>query len=426
MKIAVIGSGIAGMTCAHLLSEEHQVELFESNDYIGGHTHTVDVEVQGQSYAIDTGFIVFNDRTYLNFRALMRKIGVTWRDTEMSFSVRDPLSGLEYNGHSINTLFAQRKNLFKPSFYKLLNGILAFNKQAKAAHQDLSRAQEQTLGEFLAAQKLPQKVADYYLLPMVAAIWSASIDDAADFPLDFFLRFFENHGLLNVADRPQWATINGGSSAYIEPLVGHLKAQTHLNTKLRAVHRQLANRDGAVTLEFADGTLADFDEVILACHSDQALALLAEPSDKESAVLGAIPYQDNEVVLHTDIRLLPREKRAWASWNYLLHHGEGARTRPSSVTYNMNILQGIEAPETFCVTLNNTDAIQPERILRKFTYAHPVYSLESMQARARRADICGQQHTHFCGAYWYNGFHEDGVRSALDVTQRLGVAWHGE
>ncbi|RUO55587.1 NAD(P)/FAD-dependent oxidoreductase [Pseudidiomarina homiensis] len=426
MKIAVIGSGIAGMTCAHLLSDEHQVELYERNDYIGGHTHTVQVEVQGQDYAVDTGFIVFNDRTYPHFRALMRKIGVTWRDTEMSFSVRDPLSGLEYNGHSLSTLFAQRKNFFKPSFYKLLNGILKFNKRAKEAHQNLAENQHQTLGQFLAAQHLPQEVADYYLLPMVAAIWSASIDDAADFPLDFFLRFFQNHGLLNVADRPQWATIHGGSSAYIEPLIGHLKTHLHVGAQIKAVHRQHPDRQGQVTLEFANGDLEDFDEVILACHSDEALALLAQPTAAEKSVLGAIPYQDNEVVLHTDIRLLPREKRAWASWNYLLHHGEDARTRPSSVTYNMNILQGIEAPETFCVTLNNTDAIQPERILRRFNYAHPVYSVESMVARQRRAEICGQQHTHFCGAYWYNGFHEDGVRSALDVTQRLGIAWNNE
>ncbi|RUO62260.1 NAD(P)/FAD-dependent oxidoreductase [Pseudidiomarina insulisalsae] len=426
MKIAVVGSGIAGMTCAHLLSEQHDVELFEVNDYLGGHTCTVDVGLQGKTYQVDTGFIVFNDRTYPHFRALMRKIGVAWRDTEMSFSVRDPASGLEYNGHSLNTLFAQRKNLFKPSFYRLLNGILQFNKRAKAAHAQLDTRMNQTLGEFLEEQDLPQQVADYYLLPMVAAIWSASIDDAADFPLDFFLRFFENHGLLNVADRPQWATIKGGSSAYIEPLVGHLGDAIHLNSNIRAVHRQLVGRKGAVTLEFADGELRDFDEVILACHSDQALKLLASPSAREKEILGGIPYQDNEVVLHTDIRLLPRERRAWASWNYLLHQGEKARQRPSSVTYNMNILQGIEAPETFCVTLNNTDAIQPDRILRRFTYAHPVYSLASMQLRGRRAEICGQQHTHFCGAYWYNGFHEDGVRSAIDVIRRLGVSWHVE
>ncbi|WP_411360239.1 NAD(P)/FAD-dependent oxidoreductase [Pseudidiomarina sp. YC-516-91] len=426
MKIAIIGSGIAGMTCAHLLHEQHDVQLFEKNDYIGGHTRTVEVEVQGKTYAIDTGFIVFNDRTYPNFRALMRKIGVQWRDTEMSFSVRDPATGLEYNGHSLNTLFAQRRNLLRPSFYRLLNGIVKFNKQAKAAHVKGQGSNQQTLGEFLAQQKLSQDVADMYLLPMVAAIWSASIDDAAEFPLDFFLRFFENHGLLNVSDRPQWATIIGGSSAYIEPLIGHLGERIHSNCDIAKVHRYMANRESNVTLEFGNGELQDFDEVIFACHSDQALALLADPSVEEQQVLGAIPYQDNDVVLHTDIRLLPRARRAWASWNYLLHHGDDARTRPSSVTYDMNILQGIDAPETFCVTLNNTDAIQPERILRRFTYAHPVYSVASMAARQRRAEICGQQHTHFCGAYWYNGFHEDGVRSALDVTQRLGVKWHAE
>ncbi|MDN7135298.1 NAD(P)/FAD-dependent oxidoreductase [Pseudidiomarina terrestris] len=428
MKIAVIGSGVAGMTCAHLLNEQHEVQLFEKNDYIGGHTRTVDVEVQGKSYAIDTGFIVFNDRTYPNFRALMRKIGVQWRDTEMSFSVRDPDSGLEYNGNSINTLFAQRKNLFSPAFFRLITGILKFNKQAKAAHQNLDRKVTQTLGEFLREQQLPQDVADYYLLPMVAAIWSASIDEAADFPLDFFLRFFENHGLLNVADRPQWATVCGGSSSYIEPLLGDLirADRVHLNVNIKAIHRAMAGRNSAVTLEFADGDMQDFDEVIIASHSDEALALLAEPTAAEQQVLGAIPYQDNEVVLHTDIRLLPRERRAWASWNYLLHNGDDARQRPSSVTYNMNILQGIDAPETFCVTLNNTDAIQAERILGRYTYAHPVYSLESMRARAQRDSICGHQHTHFCGAYWYNGFHEDGVRSALDVVRRLGVEWHVE
>ncbi|MGQ4275772.1 NAD(P)/FAD-dependent oxidoreductase [Pseudidiomarina sp. E22-M8] len=428
MRIAVIGSGISGMTCAHFLNDQHDVQLYEKNEYIGGHTRTVDVEVQGITFAIDTGFIVFNDRTYPNFRALMNKVGVAWRDTEMSFSVRDPASGLEYNGNSINTLFAQRSNLFSPSFYRLINGILKFNKSAKAAHERLERPVNQTLGDFLREQNLPKAVADYYLLPMVAAIWSASIDEAADFPLDFFLRFFENHGLLNVADRPQWATICGGSSAYIEPLIGDLirADSVHVSADIKTVHRRLEGRDGAVTLEFSSGEMRDFDEVIIASHSDQALVLLAQPSAAEQQVLGAIPYQDNDVVLHTDIRLLPRERRAWASWNYLLHSSYDARQRPSSVTYNMNILQGIQAPETFCVTLNNTDAIHPERILRRFTYAHPVYSLASMQARAKRETICGQQHTHYCGAYWYNGFHEDGVRSALDVVRRLGVKWHAE
>ncbi|WP_417665123.1 NAD(P)/FAD-dependent oxidoreductase [Pseudidiomarina sp.] len=424
MKIAIIGSGIAGLTSAYLLNKEHQVTVFEKNDYVGGHTRTVTVNVHGKDYAIDTGFIVFNDRTYPNFRALMRELGVAWQDTEMSFSVRDPKSGLEYNGHNLNTLFAQRKNLFSPKFYRLINGILRFNKAAKGAYETGANLDELTLGEFLREQNIPQEVSELYILPMVAAIWSASLQEAEAFPLGFFLRFFSNHGLLNVADRPQWHTIIGGSSAYIEPLTQNFAKHIHCNANIIAVHRQVADREGAVTIEFADGTMQDFDEVVFACHSDEALALLANPTAEEHAVLGAIPYQMNEVVLHTDVRLLPRAKLAWASWNYLLHTDAEARTRPSSVSYNMNILQRIEAPEVFCVTLNNTTAIHPEKVLGIYHYAHPVYSVASMQARAQRERICGNNHTHFTGAYWYNGFHEDGVRSAVDVAKRFGVTWH--
>lgn len=423
MKIAIIGSGIAGLTSAYLLHKNHDVTVFEKNDYVGGHTHTVGVEVHGQSYDVDTGFIVFNDRTYPKFRALMREIGVSWQDTEMSFSVRDPDTGLEYNGHNLNTLFAQRKNLFSPRFHRLIQGILKFNKAAKKAHQSGANLDELTLGEFLREQHISPLVSDFYLLPMVAAIWSASLQEAEAFPLGFFLRFFENHGLLNVADRPQWATIDGGSSAYIKPLTQGFAERIHTQTKIKAVHRR-EHAEGAILIEFEDGPSQAFDEVIFACHSDEALALLAKPTASEKAVLGAIPYQMNDVVLHTDVRLLPRNKRAWASWNYLLHNDDAARTRPSSVSYNMNILQRIEAPEVFCVTLNNTAAIQPDKILRRFEYAHPVYSVESMRARAQRGDICGQNHTHFTGAYWYNGFHEDGVRSAVDVANRLGADWH--
>jgi predicted NAD/FAD-binding protein len=424
MNIAIIGSGIAGLTSAYLLSKEHQVTVFEKNDYVGGHTRTVTVNVHGKDYAIDTGFIVFNDRTYPYFRALMRELGVAWQDTEMSFSVRDPKSGLEYNGHNINTLFAQRKNLFSPKFYRLINGILRFNKAAKLAYETGANLDQLTLGEFLREQNIPKEVSELYILPMVAAIWSASLQEAEAFPLGFFLRFFSNHGLLNVADRPQWHTIVGGSSAYIEPLTQNFAENIHCNANILAVHRQVADREGAVTLEFADGTMQNFDEVVFACHSDEALALLANPTAEEQAVLGAIPYQMNEVVLHTDVRLLPRAKLAWASWNYLLHTDSEARTRPSSVSYNMNILQRIEAPEVFCVTLNNTAAIHPEKVLGTYHYAHPVYSVASMQARAQRERICGNNHTHFTGAYWYNGFHEDGVRSAVDVAKRFGVTWH--
>lgn len=421
MKIAVVGSGISGLAAAHLLSAKHDVQVFEKNDYIGGHTATVEVEVGGKAYAVDTGFIVFNDKTYPLFRRLMRELQVPWRDTEMSFSVMDKAQGLEYNGHNLNTLFAQRRNLFKPSFWRLIRGILAFNREAKAALARGEDLDHVTLGEFLQRHHLPQAVIDQYLLPMVAAIWSASLAEAEAFPLGFFLRFFENHGLLNVADRPQWATIVGGSKQYIPALTARFRDNIQLNTSLQAITRK--GEGLGVELQFADGSVQHFDEVILACHSDQALALLADATADERTVLGAIPYQDNEVVLHTDTNLLPRARLAWASWNYLLHTGAEARTRPSSVTYNMNILQGIDAPETFCVTLNNTQAINPAKILRQFTYAHPVYSVESLQARQQRAVICGKQHTHFAGAYWYNGFHEDGLRSAVDVAERLGTTW---
>ncbi|EKE86903.1 NAD(P)/FAD-dependent oxidoreductase [Idiomarina xiamenensis] len=412
-QIAVIGSGISGLVCAHLLARRHQVSVFEKSEKIGGHTATVDINIAGQDYAVDTGFIVFNDRTYPNFKKLLSQLKVAWRDTEMSFSVTDPVSGLEYNGHNLNTLFAQRKNLFKASFYRLLSGILRFNKAAKAALAAGEDTDNRRLGDFLAQHDIDDDVADRYLLPMIAAIWSASLAEAKDFPLGFFLRFFDHHGLLNVADRPQWHTIVGGSRSYLPALTAGFSDNIHVNSDIRAIER---NQQGAL-LTFADNRQQQFDEVILACHSDQALALLRYASASERQILGAIPYQANQVVLHTDASLLPQQRRAWASWNYLLH---GDSQRPSSVTYNMNILQGIDAPETLCVTLNNSAMIAADKILAEFVYHHPVYSIESLAARGQREQICGQQHTHFCGAYWYNGFHEDGVRSAIDVAKRFG------
>lgn len=415
MKIAVVGSGIAGLTSAYLLSREHQVEVFEAAGYIGGHTATVDVD----GLAIDTGFIVMNDRTYPRFRFLLRQLGVAWQDTEMSFSVRNPDSGLEYNGHNLATLFAQKRNLLRPSFYRMLNDIVRFNKLAKIALAEQgAMLDQQTLGQFVAATGVGALFMENYLYPMCAAIWSASLDDAARFPLGFFLRFFMNHGLLNINDRPQWAVIQGGSRNYIEPLTRSFAEHIHLNTPVQQIHR---NEDG-IMLITASGQQHQFDEVVLACHSDQALALLADASEQERAVLGAIPYQPNDVVLHTDTSLLPTRKAAWASWNYLLPAGPDKRHHRSSVTYNMNILQGLKTAKTYCVTLNSNELIAPEHILRRFTYHHPVYSVASMAARAQRQQICGQRHTHFAGAYWYNGFHEDGVRSAFDVAERFGLA----
>lgn len=415
MKIAVIGSGISGLTAAYYLSRRHQVSVFEKNDYVGGHTHTINYYEGQREFPVDTGFIVFNDKTYPRFKRLLRELRVSWRDTEMSFSVTDPVTGLEYNGHTLNTLFAQRRNLFKPSFYRLLRGILRFNKAAKKALAEGYDVDQKTLGEFLAEQSIHPAVANQYLLPMISAIWSSSIDDAEQFPLGFFLRFFQNHGLLNVADRPQWHTINGGSKAYIPALTEPFHERLYVNSEITAVYRQHEQ----VKICFANGEVEYFDQLIVATHSDQALKLLADATPAEQSVLGAIDYSPNEVVLHTDTAMLPRNPRAWASWNYLLRPEGDGNSQPSSVTYNMNILQGIKCQQTLCVTLNNTAAIQPDKILQRFQYDHPQYSIQSLRARQQRSAISGHNNTHFCGAYWYNGFHEDGVRSAIDVVNQL-------
>lgn len=413
-KIAVIGSGIAGLTSAYLLSREHQVHLFEKNDYLGGHTATVDVELAGHHYQIDTGFIVFNDWTYPNFLKLLDQIGVGRQETEMSFSVQNRQTGLEYNGHDLNTLFAQRRNLISLRFWSLINSILKFNKHCKQLASGGQIDPQLTLGSFLQQNNFSSYFAEHYILPMGAAIWSSSLREMEAFPLRFFVQFFHNHGLLNVSERPQWYVIPGGSKNYIEPLIQSFKQRIRLSSQLTGISR---HSDG-VTLKFQDGTSEQFDEVVLACHSDQALALLEDPSEQENAVLGSISYTSNEVVLHTDVTMLPKRKLAWASWNYQLSQD---RARQAAVTYNMNILQGLQAPHTFCVTLNQTEAIAPDKILRKFTYDHPVFNRESMAAQQQRQLICGQRHTHFAGAYWYNGFHEDGVKSGVDVANRFGI-----
>ncbi|GAA4498939.1 NAD(P)/FAD-dependent oxidoreductase [Pseudaeromonas paramecii] len=409
-QIAIIGSGISGLTLGHLLHPHHAVTLFEAAPVLGGHTATVDVTLAGHSYAVDTGFIVFNDRTYPRFERLLARIGLGARPTQMSFSVSTP-TGFEYNGHNLDSLFAQRSNLLRPRFWGLLREILRFNRESKAA---LARgpALEQTLGAFLSEQGFSDYFARHYILPMGAAIWSSTLADMRDFPLGFFLRFFDHHGLLEVDNRPQWYVIPGGSREYIPPLIAGWAERIRVATPVLGVRRD----EPGVSVRTADG-VARFDEVVFACHSDQALALLEDPSAAERAVLGAMPYQANDVWLHTDTRLLPRRPKAWASWNYRL---DGDETQRPLVTYNMNILQGITAPHTFCVTLNPGAAVDPAKVLRRFVYHHPVFNLASLAAQGRRNEICGVRHTHFCGAYWYNGFHEDGVRSALDVAQRFG------
>lgn len=411
-NIAIIGTGISGLTCAYLLSKKHNVTVFEKNDYIGGHTATVDVELNGKSYAIDTGFIVFNNKTYPNFLSLLAEIGIGKQETEMSFSVRNCQSGLEYNGHNLNTLFAQRSNIFNPKFWSLIKEIVRFNHCCKAIYETHAYDQASTLGEFLKDKQFSDFFCEHYILPMGAAIWSTSLEQMQAFEFKFFVQFFHHHGLLDIKGRPQWYVIPGGSRSYIEPLSRPFFDNIKLNSQIIAVSRI---ENGAI-IKFADESKQQFDEVVFACHSDQALKLLSDASDDENQVLGALPYSENSVVLHTDMKLLPKNRRAWASWNYQL---KAQRDKPASVTYNMNILQGIQSETVFCVTLNQESDIDPNKILRKFSYAHPVFSSESSKAQAKRSLICGQRHTHFAGAYWHNGFHEDGVKSALQVAERF-------
>ncbi|WP_421197495.1 NAD(P)/FAD-dependent oxidoreductase [Aeromonas enteropelogenes] len=414
-KIAIVGSGISGLTAGFLLHKQHDITLFEAAPTLGGHTATVDVEQGGRRYAIDTGFIVFNDRTYPNFLKLLERIGVARQPAEMSFSVKSP-EGLEYNGHNLDTLFAQRSNLLSPRFYGFVAEILRFNREARAwlvDHQTLDVGSELTLGDFLQAGEFSDYFARHYILPMGAAIWSSTLADMRAFPLGFFLRFFAHHGLLEVANRPQWYVIPGGSREYIGPLTAGWQSQIRLACPVAGI-RRVTN---GVIVQSHDGE-EQFDEVILACHSDQTLALLADASERERTILGAMLYQANDVWLHTDATCLPVRRKAWASWNYQLGDDDGARPL---VSYNMNILQGVSSPEPFCVSLNPAGRVDESKVLRRFVYHHPVFNQSAIAAQQRRPEICGQRHTHFCGAYWYNGFHEDGVRSALDVARRFGA-----
>jgi predicted NAD/FAD-binding protein len=409
MNIAIIGSGISGLACAWYLRDHCDITLFESNDYLGGHTATKTVETDSGQYAIDTGFIVYNDRTYPHFIRFLDELGITGQATEMSFSVCNEQSGLEYNGHNLSTLFAQKRNLLNPRFYHFIREILRFNRLAKNALNTKERFE--TLGQFLDEHAFSGYFCQNYILPMGAAIWSTATDDMRDFPLDFFLRFFLNHGLLDVNNRPQWYVIPGGSNSYIKAMEPKLSADIKLNSRVKKVQR--INDKIIIT---TDSQQQIFDEVIFACHSDQALSLLSDANHAEQNILSAITYQKNDVILHTDTALLPKAKRAWAAWNFRMTEQQQQSALPK-LTYNMNILQGIDAPETFCVSLNDSEAIHPDSILGQYRYAHPQYTLEAISAQQQRYRINGLNHSWFCGAYWYNGFHEDGLRSALDVVK---------
>lgn len=411
-NIAIIGSGVSGLTAAYLLSKKNNVTVFEKEPIIGGHTATVDIEKSGQSYAIDSGFIVFNDKTYPNYLALLDELGITKQATEMSFSVHNCQTGLEYNGHNLNTLFAQRRNLFNPRFWILVKEILRFNKLCKSIYEEDVYLPGLTLGDFLTEHRFNAFFAEHYILPMGAAIWSSSLSQMETFEFRFFVQFFHNHGLLNIQDRPQWYVVPNGSRSYLAPLCNPFKDNIQVNADIQGITRS----DNKVQIHFKGGIEQEFDEVVIACHSDQALSLLTDATEDEINILSDMPYSTNSVILHTDATLLPKRKAAWASWNYQL---SSDRNKAASVTYNMNILQGIQSEHTFCVTLNQKEAIDPATILREFEYHHPIFSSSSIRAQQQRELICGKQHTHFAGAYWHNGFHEDGVRSAVEVAQRF-------
>ncbi len=415
-KIAIIGSGISGLLSGYLLARRHDVTVFEAGNEIGGHTATKIVSTPEGNQAVDTGFIVFNDRTYPNFLKLLAQLGVAYQPTEMGFSVACQRTGFEYSGTSLNGVFAQRKNVINMSHWRMLKEIVQFNSACTQLYKENCIPDDQTLGEYLQIQGYSEKFIHFYILPMVSAIWSSPIGTAAAMPLTFFVRFFHNHGLLTVTQQPQWYTIKGGSHQYLQPLTQKYKDSIYTNCPVLNVKR---NTDSVLVTTSLFGEQV-FDEVIFACHSDQALKLLADPSPSEYDILAAIPYQSNQVVLHSDLRLLPKLRRAWASWNYiLLNHGEDN----VALTYNMNILQKLNSATTFCVTVNPGASIDPQKIYGEYHYSHPMFTRDSVNAQERWAEISGINHTHFCGAYWRNGFHEDGVVSAIRVSEMLGEMW---
>lgn len=414
MKIAIIGAGISGLTAAYRLAERHDITLFEANDYIGGHTNTVDVELDGERHAIDTGFIVFNDWTYPNFIKLLDELRVPSRPTLMSFSVRCDRTGLEYNGSSLNGLFAQRRNLFRPSFHRMLRDIMRFNREALAlADKTEARGEgEMTVGEFLTQHRYSREFADQYLLPMGSAIWSCPTGTFECFPIRFIVEFYRNHGLLSVRNRPTWRVIEGGSRTYVAAMTTRFRDRIRLNTPVQRVRRLL----NGVEIISQGGTPERFDHVVFACHSDQALHMLTDPTPTETELLGAFPYERNIAVLHFDTAPLPRRRRAWASWNYLIPEKPTAH---ATVSYCMNLLQHIRSKNVFSVTLNSDDFIAPDKVLRRFEYHHPIFTTQRAAAQARHRELFNANRSSFCGAYWGNGFHEDGVVSALKVCESL-------
>lgn len=406
--IAVIGAGISGLTTAFLLSPCHQVTLIEANDYLGGHTHTHDIVVGDARVSVDTGFIVYNARTYPNFIALLDELGCRGRKTEMSFSVCNPETGLEYNGHNLNTLFAQRRNLFRPRFFRMLMDITRFNREAREIKGD----DERSLGEFLDEENYGSDFCTNYLLPMAAAIWSTGQQDIASFPVCSLAHFFNNHGLLDTRNRPQWYVVEGGSCAYVAAMksrLGRCLLQSPVeNIQRFATHVEIRTKAQTINA----------DQVVVATHSDQALTMLTDPTPAEREVLGSIRYTSNHACLHTDESCLPSRELARASWNYRI---DTRQTHEATLTYDMNILQGLDSKTNLLVTLNGADTIDKTRIIKEMNYSHPLFDRAALRAQMRHKEISGKNRTHYAGAYWGYGFHEDGVVSARRVCEQLGA-----
>ena len=415
MNIAIIGTGISGLTTAYLLNKKHDVTVFEKNDYIGGHTHTHDINLNDKNYAVDSGFICYNENTYPNFIRLLKILGVESQKTTMGFSVKSEKKKLEYAGNSLNSLFSQRKNIFSLSFLWMIKDIFSFNKNAK---KDLTTISPKiTLGEYLKNNNYSKAFIYNYIVPMGAAIWSTKATSMLDISALFFVRFFDNHGLLQIKNRPNWWVIKGGSKEYVKKLVSSFKENIRLSTPVYSINR--TDEKIEIKLSSDNAQIEMFDAVVIATHSDQALKLLSDKTSLEAEILSALPYQKNEALLHTDHSVLPKNKLAWASWNYNLDQESEA---PVALTYNMNILQSFNATETFCVTLNSNGLINPTKVIKKLKYDHPLFTVEGIAAQKRKHEINGVNNTYFCGAYWRNGFHEDGVVSALDVAKQFDIS----
>jgi len=419
-RVAVIGSGISGLSAAWALREQAQVTLFEAGDYFGGHTHTVDVELAGQLHGVDTGFLVFNERTYPLLIALFERLEVAVAASDMSFSVQLPQQGLEWSGSNLNSVFAQRSNLLRPAFWGMLVDLLRFNKLCtRLAEQGMESALAQPIGEFLKENRFGPAFRDWYLLPMVACIWSCPTSQMLSFPISTLIRFCHNHGLLQVADRPQWFTVQGGAKHYVQKMLAQLK-DARLRCPVLSVSR-LAR--GGARVQTAQGS-EDFDAVILACHSDQSLRLLEHPSLSERQLLGAIAYHSNRAVLHTDSQLLPQRPLAWAAWNY--EHGgavKGQESQAVCLHYLLNRLQPLPWQQPVIVSLNPVREPRADTVLGEYDYAHPVFDRAAVAAQSRIAELQGQGGLWYCGAWTRYGFHEDGLLSGLGVAKRLTESW---